>query len=303
MHGIIPLSKLHILVTKADQVRLPPVPVDFKRGILHRTWSTQDRQKAKALSLLSFAPRFFLALLITAAFFCVAAASQAFSQTRIDEPPGVNSPLTAPGNRVIRLFEPPQLEPGKEASALVIGAIAANFWLDGDTDLSVELADYFASKTDPLLSNPDQRFLALIDMVRDKPVAVPLFARLSQTPDNPPRLRFAWEDENVSPPKAITFRTALNKHCFTMNIAVRWERLIDAPLELPAEIGPIERNEVRLDVIALPASAYATPVRSDARQVFGTRCQSHTTINLKPVTGVLSTVDGALLTTIDTRSL
>ena len=53
-------------------------------------------------------------------------------------------------------------------------------------------------------------------------------------------------------------------------------------------------------MIALPASAYATPVQSDARQVFGTRCLSHTTINLQPVTGVLSTVDGTLLTTIDT---
>lgn len=244
-----------------------------------------------------------MALFITAALVWTAGSSRALSQTHINEPAGVISSSATFGNSVIRLFEPPELEPGKEASALVIGAIAANFWLDGDTALSVDLADYFASKTDPLLSNPDEVFLALVDAVRDKPIAVPIFARLKQTTDNAPRLRFAWEDENVPPPRAVTFRTALNTHCFTMNIAVPWERLIDAPLELPAEMSANERNEVRLDMIALPFSAYATPLQSDARQVFGTRCQSHTTINLKPVTGVLSTVDGALLTTIDSRNL
>jgi len=244
-----------------------------------------------------------LAFIITAALVWTTGSTRAFSQTQINQSAGIASSSATLGMSVIQLFEPPELEPGKEASALVIGAIATNFWLDGDTALSAELADYFASKTDPLQSNPDQVFLSLVDEVRDKPISVPMFARLNQTTGNPPRLHFAWEDENVAPPRALTFRTALNRHCFTMNISVRWERLIDAPLELPAEMAANERSEVRLDIIALPESAYATPVRSDAGQVFGTRCQSHTTINLKPVTGVLSTVDGALLTTIDSRYL
>jgi hypothetical protein len=303
LHGIIPLSKLHILVTKPGRGGFLPAPVDFGHGTLCRAAPTRNPQPTGAANLLSFAPHRYLALLIIAALVWTTASSRSFSQTQINEPAGAVSSSPTLDSSVIRLFEPPEIAPGKDASALVIAAIAANFWLDGDTALSVELAEYFASKTDPLLSNPDEVFRALVDAVRDKPIAVPLFARLDQATDNAPRLRFAWEDENVPPPRAVTFRTALNGHCFTMNLTVRWERLIDAPLKPPAALIANDRNEVRLDIIALPASAYATPVRIDARQVFGTRCQSHTTITLKPATGVLSTVDGALLTTIESRNL
>lgn len=203
----------------------------------------------------------------------------------------------------VPLFAPPGTETGREATALVIGAIAANLWLDGGVSLSEPAAAFFAAKTDPLRTAPDERFLALIDVLREAPISAPLFVKLVQNEDEEPALRFAWEEDNVAPPNAITFRSALENQCFTLTIPVHGDRLLEAPLELPEGAVGNERQEMRLELIALPSNAYATPVAGDARQVFGVRCQSHTVINATPVAANLLTVGGIFLTSLDSSHL
>ncbi len=236
-----------------------------------------------------------LAAMLAALMF---AAGPATAQAQSSGPPAAGPDETNDLHQVIALFEPPSMPSGREAASMVIGAVAANFWLDGNVDLENTAEDFFAAKTDPLRAHSDDGFLPLIDLVRDKPISVPLFARLVDEKGEPPRLGFAWEDENVPPPPSLTFRAAMDRQCFTLNIPLHWERLIDAPLVLPEEIGLNDRGELRLDIIVGPSDVYATPVANDARQVFGVRCQSHTVIKATPITGVVLTIDGAFLTTI-----
>lgn len=225
-------------------------------------------------------------------FVLALATANAFAQSA---PPTGPAAASAPPDlyqTVVPLFAPPGMESGREAAALVVGAIAANFWLDGDVALSGDAADFFAAKTDPLRAQPDSQFLSIVDLLRENPIEVSLYARLIQDTKGPPRLGFAWDDEGVPPPSAITYRTSLERQCFTLNIPIRWERLIDAPLDLTEDVVPNQRAEMRLNIIALPSDVYAAPVGNDARQVFGVRCQSHTVIVAAPIAGALQTVDG-----------
>lgn len=303
LHGIIPLSKLHIFVISAHWRRFGHATVEGCRALRAMIPKAAKLSFPNTVTFQAIRVGRLLGLTTACTIAMAASWSPAFSQAQpiASAITGtVQGPPTAP---VVQLFAPPRLPPGREASSLVIGAIAANFWLDGDTALSAEIADYFASKTDPLRASSEDAFLALIDQMRDRPISVPLFSKLVREQDARPRLGFAWEDENVSPPPALTFRTAMDRHCFTLNMPLQWARLIDAPLELPAEVPAHDRNEVRLEIIAQPADAYGVPVAGDARQVFGISCRSHTVITAEPMTGILLTVDGAFLTTIDPARL
>gem|GEM_PF-3329240 len=276
MHGIISLSKLHIFVTQTGKTS----PSSATQGSLCRA--------------------ILAAVAITMA---VAGPPAARAQSPDASTAETGTEQTAGSQPVVALFEPPSMRPGREAASVVIGAVAANFWLDGNVDLAPAAEDFFAFRTDPLRAHTNDDFPAFIDMMRDKAVSVPLFARLVEKGDEEPRLGFAWEDENVPPPPSLTFRAALDRQCFTLNIPLHWERLIDAPLALPEEDGPNERGELRLDIVAEPTEVYATPVANDARQVFGVRCQSHTVIKATPIAGVVMTAGGAFLTVIASEFL